>query len=56
LLVVGTFVNLIFTRVGKLKDQWVLNPFKMGYFLAWWVVNEFYLVILSLVTLDQDAW
>jgi hyaluronan synthase len=56
LLIVGTFVNLIFTRVGKLKDQWVLNPFKMGYFLAWWVVNEFYLVILSLVTLDQDAW
>lgn len=56
LIVVGTLVNLIFTRVGKLKDQWVLNPFKMCYFLAWWVVNEFYLVILSLVTLDQDAW
>jgi len=43
-------------NVKQIKDQLVNNPFKMIMFLAWWIVNIFYLVLLSLFTLDQDAW
>jgi cellulose synthase/poly-beta-1,6-N-acetylglucosamine synthase-like glycosyltransferase len=39
----------------KLKDQFV-HPVRLVLFAAWWIVNLFYLVILSLFTLDQDAW
>jgi hyaluronan synthase len=39
----------------KLKDQFV-HPARLVLFAAWWIVNLFYLVILSLFTLDQDAW
>lgn len=40
----------------SLRDQVLANPFKMVLFLAWFIVNLFYLVILSFFTLDQDAW
>jgi hyaluronan synthase len=39
-----------------LKDQVPRNPFKIVLFFAWWIVYNFYLVVLSFFTLDQDAW
>lgn len=56
LAIVTCLVAIVFTTVDRVKDQWVYNPFKMLLFLAWWVVNSFYLVLLSFFTLDQDAW
>lgn len=39
-----------------LKDQVPNNPFKLVLFFSWWIVYNFYLVVLSFFTLDQDAW
>ncbi len=39
-----------------MRDQVLANPLKMVLFMAWFVVNLFYLVLLSFFTLDQDAW
>jgi cellulose synthase/poly-beta-1,6-N-acetylglucosamine synthase-like glycosyltransferase len=56
LVIVTSLVSIACLNVDQIKDQLVYNPFKMILFLAWWVVNIFYLVIMSLFTLDQDAW
>jgi len=42
--------------VPHLKDQVLRNPFKLVLFFSWWIVNNFWLVVLSFFTLDQDAW
>jgi cellulose synthase/poly-beta-1,6-N-acetylglucosamine synthase-like glycosyltransferase len=42
--------------VPHLKDQVVNNPAKLILFFSWWIVNNFWLVVLSFFTLDQDAW
>ena len=49
-------VTIICAHTAKLKDQVLRNPLKMVLFTAWWVVNLFYLVLLSFLYLDQDAW
>jgi cellulose synthase/poly-beta-1,6-N-acetylglucosamine synthase-like glycosyltransferase len=43
-------------HISKLHDQRVYNPAKMILFPAWWLVNVLFLVVLSLLTLDSDAW
>lgn len=53
---VMTVLSVYFLCTPKLHDQFVPNPLKMTMLLAWWVVNLFFLVVLSLGTLDNDAW
>lgn len=52
----GSLVMIGCSLVPHLKDQVLNNPLKLVLFLAWWIVNNFYLVVLSFFTLDQDAW
>lgn len=55
----GAAVSIVFlvcSLKSSMRDQVLSNPFKMALFLAWFIVNLFYLVILSFFTLDQDAW
>jgi hyaluronan synthase len=52
----SSLVMIICAHSTKLRDQMLRNPLKMSLFVAWWVVNVFYLVFLSFLLLDQDAW
>lgn len=53
---IGAAVMVACSMVPHLKDQVLNNPFKLVLFFSWWIVNNFYLVLLSFFTLDQDAW
>ena len=52
---VGVVMTACYVK-KNMRDQVLANPLKMVLFLAWFIVNLFYLVILSFFTLDQDAW
>lgn len=52
----SALVMIICAHSTKLRDQLLHNPLKMVLFTAWWIVNLFYLVLLSFLLLDQDAW
>jgi hypothetical protein len=53
-LALSFFVLLIIRH--KHPDQYVVKWIKLVLYSGWWVVNLFYLIILSMFTLDQDDW
>ena len=53
---VSCIVMIVCSLKSNLKDQYLNNPLRLLLFTAWWVVNLFYLVILSLGTLEKDSW
>ena len=51
---VGAVLHFVISR--KHPDQKIKTPLYFGLFGFWWVINSFYLTILSFLTLDFSDW
>ncbi|MGO8791251.1 MAG: glycosyltransferase [Terriglobia bacterium] len=53
-LAVGAILHLVITK--QCPDQRINNPLNFVLFGFWWVINSFYLTVLSLLTFDFSDW
>jgi len=53
-LATGAVLHLVVSK--HFPDQKVHNPLAFGFFGFWWIINSFYLTVLSLLTLDFSDW
>jgi hyaluronan synthase len=53
-LATGAVLHLIISKNSP--DQRINNPITFGIFGLWWIINSFYLTVLSLLTLDFSYW
>src|SRR5208282_2472165 len=53
-LATGAVLHLIIWK--HYPDQHISNPLTFAFFGFWWIVNSFYLTILSLLTFDFSDW
>lgn len=56
LLCITTLFTCACMHAKRLEDQRINNPLKMILFPAWWMISTFFFVVLSVFTLDSDAW
>jgi hypothetical protein len=53
-LATGAVLHMIISK--HFPDQKVANPLAFAFFGFWWVINSFYLTVLSLLTFDFSDW
>ena len=53
-LAIGAVLHLIVSK--HFPDQKINNPLAFAFFGFWWIINSFYLTVLSLLTFDFSDW